>query len=318
MFRIEKYTEKYESRWDNFVENSRNGTIFHSRRFLSYHPASRFEDFSLLFLKDGNIFAVLPACVDFVNGKKVLTSHKGSTYGGFVIPYKFGIKKSLNILDEFLEFLYKEGFHEVWMRYPEYIFELQPAQEIKFAMWYKGFTIDYIELSTCYHLEDYNTSKPIIRQARVGYNRGVRCVFDDDNFGDYYRILSGNLLSKYNRNPTHTLEEILLLKSLLKDRFVLVSAYMDGKLIGGLILFIANKKTAHIFYSAIDKGLSGIFTNDALLDTAIRELRVRGFKYLNYGISTEDKGKKINFELFRFKEKFGGFGVYREVWKYCF
>ncbi|WP_456399949.1 hypothetical protein [Persephonella sp.] len=318
MFKIEIYTKKYKEKWDQFVEQSRNGTIFHTRKFLSYHPPNRFEDFSLLFLKDGNIMSVLPACIEILNGRTVLASHKGSTYGGFVIPFKFGIEESLYLVETLQEFLYKEGFREVWMRYPEYIFELEPAQEIKFAMWYKGFRLDYIELSTCYSLERYDESKPIIRQARRSYDKGVKCIYDDNNFEGYYNILYENLKTKYNREPTHTLEEVLLLKKLLNDSFVLVSVYLNNELIGGIVMFIANKKAAHIFYSAVKKNISGIFPNDALVDTAIRKLKEKGFKYLNYGISTEDKGRKINFELFRFKEKFKGFGVYREVWRYVF
>ena len=318
MYKIEIYTDKYKNRWDFFVENSRNGTIFHTRRFLSYHPPKRFEDFSLIFLKDGNIMSVLPACVETNFNRKILASHKGSTYGGFIIPFKFGIEDSLALVDMSLEFLYKEGFNEIWLRTPEYIFEKEPSQEIKFAMWYKGFSLDYVELSTCYSLKNYDSSRPIIRQARRSYDKGLKCIFDDNNFKEFYKILYDNLKNKYNREPTHTLDEILLLKKLLEDRFILVSAYLDGELIGGIVMFIANKKTAHIFYSAVKKNITGIFANDALIDTIIRKLKNMGFKYLNYGISTENKGKKINFELFRFKEKFKGFGVYREVWKYVF
>jgi len=316
MYQVEIYTDKYKEKWDKFVENSRNGTIFHTREFLSYHPPNRFEDFSLLFLRDGNIMSVLPACIEEINGKKMLASHKGSTYGGFVIPMRFGVKDSLELVDTFLEFLYSKNIDGVWMRYPEYIFEIQPSQEIKFAMWYKGFELDYIELSTCYFLNDYDASKPIIRQARKSYDRGITCIFDSNNFKEFYEILYNNLKHKYNKAPTHTLEEILLLKKLLKNKFILITAHLNNRVVGGLVIFVANKKTAHIFYSAVDKSLSGLFVNDALVDIAIRELKKRGVMYLNYGISTEDKGKRVNFELFRFKEKFKGFGVYREVWKY--
>jgi len=317
-FKIEIYTDKYKDLWDKFVENSRNGTIFHTRKFLSYHPKGRFEDFSLMFLKDGNIVAVLPGCIDYSKGKQVLASHKGSTYGGFVIPYKLGIKKAILLVDTLLEFLYKKNFSQIWMRFPEYIFEKEPSQEIKFAMWHRGFTLDYIELSTCYNLEKYNEMVPIVRQARVSYRRGLTCIYDDENFLEFYKILYDNLTNKYRRKPTHTLDEILLLKNLLKEKFLLISAYLNKKFVGGLVIFLANSKTAHVFYSAVKKDIPGVFINDALIDTTIRELKKKGFKYLNYGISTENKGRIINFNLFKFKEKFKGFGVYREVWRYDF
>jgi hypothetical protein len=44
--------------------------------------------------------------------------------------------------------------------------------------------------------------------------------------------------------------------------------------------------------------------------------RKNGFFYLDWGISTEAKGSRINGELFRFKEGFGGHGVLRECYLY--
>ena len=42
---IEKYNDNYENIWDNFVDNeSINGTIYHTRKFLNYHQKDRFED----------------------------------------------------------------------------------------------------------------------------------------------------------------------------------------------------------------------------------------------------------------------------------
>ena len=41
--------------WDDFVDSSDNGTIFHKRTFLSYHPKDRFEDASLVIEKDNKI-----------------------------------------------------------------------------------------------------------------------------------------------------------------------------------------------------------------------------------------------------------------------
>ena len=35
--------------WDQYVLNSNNGTIFHLRKFLSYHEDRTFQDSSLIF-----------------------------------------------------------------------------------------------------------------------------------------------------------------------------------------------------------------------------------------------------------------------------
>ena len=47
--------------WDQFVWNADNGNIFHTRRFLSYHPKTRFKDHSLIFRYKNSIKALFPA-----------------------------------------------------------------------------------------------------------------------------------------------------------------------------------------------------------------------------------------------------------------
>ena len=37
MISIKKYNDKMKNIWDDFVDNSNNGTIFHKQSFLSYH-----------------------------------------------------------------------------------------------------------------------------------------------------------------------------------------------------------------------------------------------------------------------------------------
>jgi hypothetical protein len=56
--------------WDNFVETSDNGTIFHKRRFLSYHPEGKFKDASLIFRKQNKLFSIFPAVEIERDGKK--------------------------------------------------------------------------------------------------------------------------------------------------------------------------------------------------------------------------------------------------------
>jgi hypothetical protein len=48
---VRKYKQSDFEAWDKFVDQSNNGTLFHSRRFLGYHPKNRFNDHSLIFKK---------------------------------------------------------------------------------------------------------------------------------------------------------------------------------------------------------------------------------------------------------------------------
>ena len=39
--------------WELFVSRNNKGTLFHTRRFLNYHPVGRFKDHSLMFFEKG-------------------------------------------------------------------------------------------------------------------------------------------------------------------------------------------------------------------------------------------------------------------------
>lgn len=58
---VVQYEKKYQDKWEEFVNDSSNGTIFHTRRFLSYHAADKFRDNSLLFFDEKKLIAVFPA-----------------------------------------------------------------------------------------------------------------------------------------------------------------------------------------------------------------------------------------------------------------
>ena len=47
MIKIKKFSKNNFVTWDSFVLKANNGTIFHLRKFLSYHPKDRFKDHSL-------------------------------------------------------------------------------------------------------------------------------------------------------------------------------------------------------------------------------------------------------------------------------
>ena len=61
MFEIQRYNTIDQSAWDTFVPRGNNGTLFHLRAFLNYHPENRFKDHSLLIKKKGKLFSVFPA-----------------------------------------------------------------------------------------------------------------------------------------------------------------------------------------------------------------------------------------------------------------
>ena len=61
MFTIKRHSKNNTFLWDSFVKNANNGTLFHLRKFLSYHPKGRFVDHSIEFYKKNTLYSVFPA-----------------------------------------------------------------------------------------------------------------------------------------------------------------------------------------------------------------------------------------------------------------
>ena len=60
-FTIVRYHDGMAAVWDQFLQESVNGTFLQSRNFLSYHPQGRFDDWSLLIYdKKNNLAGVCP------------------------------------------------------------------------------------------------------------------------------------------------------------------------------------------------------------------------------------------------------------------
>ena len=67
MITVKRHSKNNKVLWDSFVKNANNGTIFHLRRFLSYHPEDRFVDHSIEFYKKNTLFSVFPATESNIN-----------------------------------------------------------------------------------------------------------------------------------------------------------------------------------------------------------------------------------------------------------
>ena len=94
MLEFLRFQQDEEQAWDLFVPKTNNGTIFHLRSFLNYHPKSRFNDHSVMVKKKGSLFSLLPAAEQVLNGKKTLVSHPGATVGSFTLPENLSIADS--------------------------------------------------------------------------------------------------------------------------------------------------------------------------------------------------------------------------------
>lgn len=317
--KVINYTDSDFDQWDEFVRNSRNGTIMQERRFIGYHGAERFEDCSLMFYDARDkLTAVMPAAVKKTT-EKIFCSHPGLSHGGVVVNHGFGTSEALSLAQTLVENCRSGGFKAIEIKPVPRIYQHWPCDEIDFALRYCGFMPVYTELATVLPLgeittENYFMSRTARRNAKKAENAGVR-VRESVDFATYWSILEANLDQRHGARPTHTLEEIKELTRRYPEHIKLVAAFYQETMISGVVVFLLNSRVSNCFYIAQDYDYQQFRPLNLVFYQLINWGIKKGYHYLDWGISTENKGKLVNYGLFRFKEEFGGRGVLRETYR---
>ena len=313
---VKPFEESFTESWEQFVFASNNGTIFHTRRFLGYHPPDRFEDDSLVFLKENRPIALFPAVRLKRENKYILVSHGGASYGSFVTKTGLSIKDAFRIVEAAEKYARLHGYQGVEMTPPPLIYLKRPSDYIAFALHKNGFTYRKREVSSVIPL-DFGVDE-ILNTFNQGSRRAVRramklnvVVKEYDGFAQFYPILQKNLKLRHKVKPTHTLEELLKIRDLFPDKIKFFGAFAGETLVAGVVMFICNPKVVLAFYISHDedyqqyRGVNMLFYE--IIKWAIKEK----YGFLDFGIFTviED----VNWGLGRFKESFGAQGVLRDT-----
>ncbi len=311
-----KYNSADEKRWDRFNAKSVNGTMFHSRKFLSYHPKDRFKDYSIEFYKKDKLFSIFPAVDIEFEGKRTLFSHRGSSYGGFVYNEGLSIADSYILVDELIVFAKAEGFERIAVTLPPIIYEHRLSNYMDFTFIKRGFTYLKREVSSVVCIEDHidkNVKKfkqPNRTAFRKAQKLGVK-IRKSEEYDVFYDILKHNLKIRHNVQPTHTLKELIQLKNMYKKDISLYGAYVGDEMVAGVVMFDCNKDVSLAFYISHKESMQEYRGVNLLFYHIINRCIEDGYKYLDFGIFTVNM--EPNFGLGRFKEGFGSSGVLRDT-----
>jgi hypothetical protein len=314
---VERYRTNDRSRWEKFVTTAENGTIFHRQRFLSYHPPDRFQPHHLFFRKKNRLLAVLPAVVREDKGRRILVSHAGASYGGFVMRPRLGIRECHLLVEAFLGYAGSQGFHRIVMTPPPIFYSASLSNAIDFSLIKNGFSYLRRELTSAVPLpakgeEIFTSFKSEARTAtRKAIKLGVT-VEESDDFAAFYEILRHNLRMRHDVAPTHTLEELLHLKKLFPDEIRLFSALRNEQPLAGVVLFVCNPQVILAFYISHRDEFQKYRPVNLLFYHIMDWGRRRGFRYLDFGTFTLDM--EPNWGLGKFKETFGARGLFRDTY----
>jgi hypothetical protein len=313
MIQVVKFSVDLFKEWDDFVKTkSRNGCIFHERKFLSYHPLDRFKDSSVLVYIDSKLFAVVPTAIK----DDVVISHPGSSAGGIIYALDGSLEKVLLTLDSVVEYYRSEGFKKLEFRLAEPIFSYPSDEELRYALWYRKFILEkeissFVVLSKdrLWHFFGRKKNKTDINKLiREGYKVEIT-----DNIEDCYDLILKNLDLKYDKCPTHSLEELSLLKSMYPDKIHFWLVKKGDENYGTFVGFVANDNVVHDFYIAKNNDYRNLNVMPYLFYSAFEYYQEKGIKYFNFGISSRFNWIKWN--ILQSKEKNGGRASVREVWR---
>ena len=313
---VRKYTHKFADLWEQFVQQSNNGTIFHTRRFLNYHPPGRFLDHSLIFLDGNRTIGLLPAVLLTVDSENTLVSHRGASYGGFVYNENLSISQAFELLEALEKYARENQIQRIEMTLPPVIYHQRPSHYIDFALYKSGYSYKKREISSVIPVDfDENSILEQFKpESRTAYRRarkqGVE-ISETDDFSEFYKILEKNLELRHNVRPTHTLEELIRLKSFFPDRIRQWNARIKGRLAAGVTNFLANDRVLLAFYISHDHSFQKYRPLNLMFYEIIHWCITHRIKFLDFGIFTVNEDP--NWGLAKFKESFGARGIFRDT-----
>ncbi len=310
-FKIVRYSPQYKNEWDLFVDRSKNSTFLMKRDYMDYH-ADRFHDCSLIFYRNGLIYALLPACI--ANG--TLNSHAGLTYGGLVMSNSATTAEILQLFGVLIEFIHTVSLKSLIYKPSPYIYHSLPAEEDLYALFRNDAVLKYRNVSSVVD-RDHTIRFRRIREKCIRKAKQVGLkVMENKDFKTFSTIMDQNLYTKYGTHPVHSVEEITFLSAKFPGNIKLYSGFLEDVMVGGIIIYLT-QNVAHCQYisaSPLGKEIGAI---DAIIDTVMPTL-LNQAKYFDFGTSNEQGGKILNENLIYQKEGFGGRAVCYDTYEIQF
>ena len=270
-----------------------------NRNFMDYHK-DRFTDHSLLFYDDDELTAIFPAS----EKEKMLTSHGGLTYGGFILGTGAKQHTVNECFTALLDYAKTKGFTKIVYKNIPHIYHKQGAEEDLYTLFLNGAKILKIEPSTVINL--LNPLKmPKGRKAQISRAKreGIE-IKESTDFKTFMSIEEEVLEVRHGVKAVHTAEELALLHSYFPRNISLFAAYHQNKMIAGSLIF-EYENVVHTQYMAANDTARQIGALDLTISFIIDKYKETK-TWLDFGISSENAGKILNEGLISQKEGFGG------------
>lgn len=305
---LHRYSPSDAEEWNAFVGTSRNGTFLLDRAYMDYH-SDRFDDHSIIVRKDGRVVALLPANLAKDVDGRVLQSHGGLTYGGWVLPPRH--TDEMDVLECFrLLRLYakREGIDALDYKPIPYIYHRMPSQEDLYAIFREGGMLTERNISCCINLEanpGLNTQQK--RNLKRAALLDALAVYESSDCAAFHNGLASCLQERHGVAPVHSSSELqLLMERFPQIRLFMIGEGREGKPQAGVCVYdTGNVAHAQYIWSSPEGRCNGLLTR---LFTELFTV-FQSCRYFDFGICNEDHGRYLNEGLYRQKSSLGGSGV---------
>ncbi len=242
MFSLSLYNSSLKSQWDNFINESKNGTFLFNRNFIEYHK-NRFKDYSILFYKQDKLIAVLPA--NKLDDK--IYSHQGLTYGGLILSKQIKFSDVTEVFNLLLSHLHETNYSTLIIKEIPEIYKSLPSGEVNYLLHRMKAKLIRRDVLSVIKLGNNSFSRDRIQGNKRG-KKNKLTIKETSSFEEFWNtLLIPNLKNKHNVAPVHSLEEITILNKFFPKKIRQFNVYLENKIVAGTNIF-ETKNTAHVQY----------------------------------------------------------------------
>lgn len=320
MLTLRKYVEGDYEKWNQFVEDGINGTIFHRLDFLDYH-GEKFKDNShhLIWENGPKFYALLPLAVFVENGKCIAKSPFGASWGGFVHSGNLSLKNAILIVNELIDYLKSIRVDEIIFTPTPQLYYKRNNNFFEFAMLTAGFKLINRDIIHVVDLQEFTDTWDILDSKCRNQVRKGNQLFDinkDVEVSQVYSIIREDK-ERLKANITHTKAELEYLNGVLGSVSFDLAINKSDSSKACVCYFKCTDNVILTFYMAqetLARGKNGL---NSLVFNGMLNAKNKGYKYFDFGTSSAG-GKIINIGVSDFKESFGAKGFFRDTYKLSF
>jgi hypothetical protein len=317
--KLTTYADDDFKKWETFIDNSQNGTLFDKISFINYHGTNKFNQLRFIILNEDNtIVSVLLASIEIDSfGKKQLTAPFGASIGGPVFTFEAKYNNFEEVVSSIIEYSLLNRINRIKFRVAPEIYNYQNNSYLSFVLFKLGFRITNTHLTFIVNLKGNYTQKipqrklRYLKQSKEKNDLKIRQC-DVSYLDNFYHILLENR-KKFSAHLTHSPEDLKFLLTQCKERVKLFLTFYEEEPIAGGLIFELTSKVVYLFYlchyEEYEKFRASLFMAYGLQEYYSR----LGFHYFDYGPSSSDD-LTLNKGGVKFKEELGASGYTRNTW----